>query len=252
MVMLGSVPARAAGKQLRTSARPNLGVVALVHPKVALVANAQGRFVLKGPLGGQGFLLSGRVQGQIHPLVAVGIGYAYAQGAYPLDGDGSREHRVEPSLRLATQGRRFVVSNVLRLDLRTYKVDGLGYGFHVRPRDAVRFTGIIHPAFKISIENEVLLQADLGLVDMLQLRSGLALHGQVPLRAAADADADAEPETKRGPAMFWITSAYVGTNPVALARREQPDPSGDRAALGHADRARVIDLVVTAGLAVLF
>ena len=233
---------------VRTSVTPSAGSAVLVHPRVALTGEFRGRFVADGPRFGDrgGFAASVGPRVLVHEMITIGAAYRYAHGHFPLEGPGAREHTAALSLGLASRGERFVVGNSLQLDLRTYRPHDEGWGFHARPRDSVRFTGIFKPWLKLSGTIEALVQPTYGLVDMLQLRTGVALHGEIALTKGE--------RRKRKPALFWIAAAQLGLSPVSLARRADADDADplslrERQAI---DRASMVDMVVLLGLSGLF
>jgi hypothetical protein len=231
MCLLWAGPVWAASPRVRVSTTPSVGAVATLHPIVGLQAQAQGRFLLtrSGPGDRLGFALSSGVHVRPHPILSVSLAYMYGFGEYPVEGVADREHRVTPGFQLSSQGSRFIVSNTTRVDLRTLHVkDGTGWGFAVRPRDALRLTTVFAPWMRLSAETEILLQPKDGMREMVQIRAGLALHGEIPLGAS---------ERRSPPALFWILGDQVAMLPIALARR----PSRG-----------FVDMIPYAGLAVLF
>jgi hypothetical protein len=232
LCLLWAGPVWAASPKLRISTTPSAGAVATVHPMVGLAAQAQGRFLLThaGPGDRLGFALSGGVHVRPHPVLAVSLGYLYGFGEYPVEGVADREHRVAPGLQVSSRGSRFIVSNTVRLDLRTLAIPGSGWTFAVRPRDALRLTSAFLPWLKLSAETELLLQPRDGRTNMLQIRAGLALHGEIALRRE-------ERKDRPPPALFWIVGDQVALLPVALTA---------------APSAGFVDMIPYAGLAVLF
>ncbi len=196
--MLWAGPAWAGKPSLRVSTTPSVGTAAHVHPKAAIVGQARGRFKLTnaGPGDRAGFDLAAGIRGRPHPVVTVGLAYRYGFGHFPIEGPGDREHRASPGMVLATQGARFIVSNNARLDLRAVRFPGAGWAFAMRPRDALRFTAVFHPWMQLSGETELLLQPRDPIPRMLQIRAGIALHGEVPLTREA-------PEGRRKPPCSW-------------------------------------------------
>lgn len=215
----------------------------------------RGRFIAAGPALGDrgGFAATVGPRVIVHEMINVGVGYSYGHGHFPLEGPGAREHTAHLSLDLNSRGEHFVVGNSLRLDLRTYRPHGGGWGFHARPRDAVRFTGVFKPWLKLSGTVEGLIQPSYGLVDMLQLRTGVALHGEIALT---------KERRKRNPALFWIAAAQLGMSPVSLTRRRvrgEQEASATPAAGPMSletrqalDRSSTVDMVVLLGLSGLF
>ncbi len=232
LFLLWSGPVWAASPRVRISTTPSIGAVATVHPMVSLSGQAQGRFLLTraGPGDRHGFALSSGLHVRPHPVVAISLQYLYGYGVYPVEGAADREHRVSPGVQLSSRGARFIVSNTARLDLRTLRVPGTAWGFALRPRDALRLTGVFAPWMKLSAETELLLQPRDGLPHMLQIRAGLALHGEIALTRR-------EREGRPPPALFWILGDQVALQPVALATR----PSRG-----------FVDMIPYAGVAVLF
>ena len=212
MCLLWAGPVWAASPHVRVSTTPSVGAVATLHPIVGLQAQAQGRFLLtrKGPGDRLGFALSSGVHVRPHPILSLSLAYMYGFGQYPVEGVADREHRVTPGLQLSSQGSRFIVSNVTRVDLRTLHVeDGTGWGFAARPRDALRLTTVFAPWMRLSAETEILFQPKDGMRDMMQVRAGLALHGEIPLGAS---------ERRSPPALFWILGDQVAMHPSAAVR----------------------------------
>lgn len=242
-----SSSAWAAKPKVRTSAAPSLGVGVLLHPKVALRATGGPRFRLAGPSLGDkvGLSLSPGLHVFAHPVLGVSLHYRFASGEFPLDGPGRTEHSVIPGLRLGGGGERFVVANLARLELRNLWIDGVGRQFWLRPRDTLRLTAIVRRWFQTSLETEVLLSPREGMGRTLQLRSGLALHGEIPL--GPPAERGKRPTSN----LYWITATGIGLTPVALARGY--DGAVDtRIEAQRADQASTLDIVLTAGLAVVF
>lgn len=232
LILLWTGPVWAAPPRLRISATPSVGAVAAVHPMVGLSGQAQGRFQLTraGPGDRAGFALSAGVHGRPHPVLTLSLHYLYGFGEYPVEGVADREHRVAPGLQVSSRGARFIVSNTARVDLRTLRIPGSGWGFALRPRDALRLTSVFAPWMKLSAETELLLQPRDGKRDMLQIRAGLAVHGEIALGRK-------QREGRPPPALFWILGDQVALLPMALTAR----PS-----------AGFVDMVPYAGLAVLF
>lgn len=245
--MLISSSAWAAKPKVRTTVAPSVGAGVLLHPKVALRASGGPRVRVAGPSLGDrvGLSLSPGLHVFAHPVLGLSLSYRFTAGEFALDGPARREHTVIPGLRLGGGGERFVVSNVTRLELRNLWIDGYGHQFWLRPRDALRLTAIIRRWFQTSLETEVLLSPREKLGRTLQLRSGLAFHGEIPLGPPA------EKGKRPTPNLYWITAAGVGLTPVALARGYD-GAVRNRIEAQRADQASTVDVVLTAGVAVVF
>lgn len=243
------VSVQAAETRLRSSVVPSVGATVKVFAPLDLRVQVEGRFITSGPRWAHPASLGLRVGPyvQIHPILGLSAQYVFAEGIYPLEGPGRREHTGQVALRLASRGERFLVGNTLAADLRAYVVDE-DWGFHLRTRDEVRLTGVFFPWLKLSALSEVLVQTTLPADDRLQMRAGLALHGDVELTRRKDPDQASSPR-RPPPTLFWFVAARVGLHPMALYRR---DRLGEDASIQHRDRGHTVDLVITPSLAGLF
>jgi len=223
---------------------PNVGAVVQVIPRLSLGASLRTPVIVAHP----GFsdrwslLLRGGMQVQVNPIFSAFGHYLFAEGRFPFEGPGDREHTAGLGLRLGSRGERFVITNAISVDLRTYRENGK-WQFHVRPRDEVRLTGVFRPWLQLSALSEVLIQSSLGLVDMFQLRTGLALHGEL-----TKARAQGAPQRKRPPiGCFWLLGARAGLWPVALV-----DGTSGTTSAAEQDRAGTVDLVLDVSVTGLF
>ena len=240
---------------------PTAGTGVFVHENVAFEGRVQGRIMTDADESADRTSLAFAVGPRFFAarILSFGLDYGYAQGVYPYEGPGREEHLVQPGLRIGTasEGRKFALANRARVDLRTYREPGADWGFHVRPRNEVTLTGIIRPWMRVSMLAEGLLQPDLGSKAMLQVRSGLALHGRIDLVRG-----DRWRYNRAPPALHWLVSAQAGLRPVALARDTAADAVHDAAVDADRVTARIfetlpgssspreaIDLVITFGLA---
>lgn len=247
----------AAPPTLRTSVAPTIGTGVLVHERIALEGQVQARVVAGPDSEADRAGVSARVGPRffLTRALSFGLDYGYARGVFPYDGPGREEHLVSPGLRIgsSSEGRRFAVANRVRLDLRTYREPDEDWDFHLRPRDEVTVTAIFRPWMRLSALGEALVQPDLGRVDMLQVRAGLALHGRIDLGRDERGARNRPP-----PALHWLLAAQVGLSPVALARDEVADATEQlQGAAGERvfevlpeprPDGEVIDLVFTFGL----
>lgn len=240
---------------------PTAGTGVFVHENIAFEGRFQGRIMTEADESADRTSLAFAVGPRFFAarILSFGLDYGYAQGVYPYEGPGREEHLVQPALRIGTasEGRKFAIANRARVDLRTYREPNADWGFHVRPRNEVTVTGIVRPWMRISMLTEGLVQPDLGSKEMLQVRTGLALHGRIDL-----VKGDRWRYNRAPPALHWLASAQVGLRPVALARDTASEAMHDAAQDADRVTARVfeslaepqpqgeaIDLVITFGLA---
>ena len=179
---------------------------------------------------------------------------------------------IQPGLRVGTRrdgSRRLAVANRTRLDLRAYRLNSRGqFGFHLRPRNETVVKVLVKPWFQTSLQAEALIQPDLGLVDMLQLRSGLILHGHIGLgpRRPVRPETQGRGFRRNRPTLSWVVGAQVGFSPVAIvtADAQLQDVAipvarigaGEAAAASEvspvSDPANHVDMVFTLGLSGVF
>lgn len=242
--LLPAASLQAAESQLRSAVVPSVGATVNVLPRLALRAHVEGRFITSGPRWAHPASLGLWVgtYAQVHPIVGLSAQYLFAEGVFPLEGPGRREHAGQVALRLSSRGERFLVGNTLALDLRGYLVDER-WSFHPRTRNEVRLTGVFFPWLKLSALSEVLVQSTFPEPDRLQLRTGIALHGDVQ-KVSANATSGRPP-----PTLFWLLGVRAGLQPMAMVRRGSLP---EDAPIERVDRAHAVDLVISPSLAGLF
>lgn len=231
LVFVGARTASAA--ELRTSLTPSAGLGVALSPKWHLHGQAEGRFVVQGPTFGSPAAIAIQVgpQWQVHPILGLFARYVGAWGVYPLEGLHDREHTARIGLQLASQGSRFIIGNVTSVGLRSLRDDGT-WQFSARARTELRFTAIPHRYAKITLSSETLSPLDDRWARHLQMRIGLAVHGDHTFAKRTNSP-------RPPPAIYWLLSPRVGLSPVALARHDTS--TTDRF---ETDRAHVIDLVI--------
>jgi len=244
-----AMPSAWGQSRMRSAAAPSLGASVNVVPKLAMRLNVEGRFVTSGPRWAHWASLAMRAgpYAQVHPIVGLYANYLFAEGVFPLDGTGNREHAGQIGLRLSSLGERFLIGNSTALDLRGIRT-GHRWGFDTRTRSELRLTGVFFPWLKLSTTSEVLVSPSLPSDDRLQLRTGLMLHGDIE-RPRDLSGASGTSERRAPPGLFWLVGARAGLHPMAMAMRSElpQDAPPERV-----DRAHTVDLVVHVSLAGLF
>ncbi len=242
------VAAAAQDADLRTAVVPSAGTVVRLHPRVAAVGAVSLRWVAFDPTD-QSDLVGTQLQGGlrlfVHPILGLGVDYAYGHGRFPIEGTYGREHRASVGVRTATPGKRFMVSDRLRVDLRGLRARG-NWHFRVRPRNELVATVIFREWMQTSVTAEGLLQPQDGWSQMLQVRAGLALHGQIATGERRDGQ-------RPPPSLQWLIADQVVTHPIALWRARAARVAGlagQTMAPGHP--GQTVDMVVTFGLSGVF
>lgn len=245
--LLPLATARAAETRLRSDLVPSVGASVNLLPRLALQSHVEGRFVMSGPrwAGPASLGLWVGPYLQIHPIVGVSAHYLFAEGVFPLEGAARREHTGQLALRLASVGERVLIGNTNAIDLRGLQLAD-GWAFHPRTRNEVRLTGVFFPWLKLSAISEILVSIRLPTADRLQLRTGLALHGEI--RRATSEEAD-EARRRPPPALFWFLGVRAGFHPMAFAYRARLP---EDAPFERHDRATTVDLIISPSLAGLF
>jgi hypothetical protein len=249
--VLGSPAVVAASEPaLRAAVVPGTAGDVAVHRRVVLGAAAQLRWVAADPTGQAqrvGAFLHGGAKFLLHPVITLDVGYGWGFGQFPLEGAADREHRGALGLRVASRGTRVRVSNRARLDLRGLRLAG-DWSLHPRPRNETALTFIAHRWAQFTLAFEALLQPTAGIVDMLQLRSGLAIHGDGPVGR--------QPRDRRRERsmLAWFVGLQAGVSPLALAWSSRRGAAEVRALAPSAAAAGrgAVDLVLSVGLSAMF
>lgn len=231
---------------VRATMATQVGTTGQVHPRLAVTAGVGGQFLLKEspPNDRAGAFADVGVASSLHDIVTVTAGYHYGYGTFTWDSPGQQEHRGSVGLRVATRGRKVFFVNRTDLNLRGVELHGR-WRFAPRIHEEMRLTAAFHPAIGLSVFSEILMHVRDPWRDLVQLRPGLAVHGEIPL-ARKDAG------KARDVNLFWFAGQQVGLYPVALALPPKQTDETDILAVMTADHATTVELRTSFSLAVLW